>query len=385
MRDPRDRRADDRPRLGRRDGRRSRLRRSTRAAQLTPSGAPIALPAPAGLERFPRRSRSRQTGARRIVADNLGDAIVEIDLASRSVAAIHAGRRFSALRCRMRATSRRRRQPGSPSYSALASPAPAPQFTAPAFDPVEVVGALGLRDHSGSTSGDPARGAVWIRRPTERRSSAERRPARRCSRADGGLAYIALANVDRVAVVSSSARRASFAGWTFGSIPAPRTARSRVPRHSAPNGKRLYVALAGSTPSRFSTRDGRRAIATGLIPTGWYPTALALSHDGRYLYVLNAKGVDGWRPLQRVDLKRTYLVRGDAGRAALQPDARDRTVQSGHSTTALEQAQRRLSITSSIIAVGSPRVRRDARRSQGRSGAGPRQRRPRAERSIPRP
>ncbi len=47
----------------------------------------------------------------------------------------------------------------------------------------------------------------------------------------------------------------------------------------------------------------------GLIPTAWYPTALALSSDGRYLYVLDSKGVNGWGILQRVDLKRTYLVR----------------------------------------------------------------------------
>ncbi len=29
----------------------------------------------------------------------------------------------------------------------------------------------------------------------------------------------------------------------------------------------------------------------GLVPTGWYPSALAVSADGRYLYVANAKGL----------------------------------------------------------------------------------------------
>ena len=47
----------------------------------------------------------------------------------------------------------------------------------------------------------------------------------------------------------------------------------------------------------------------GLIPTAWYPTALALSRDGRYLYVVNSKGVNGWGVLQRIDLKHTSLVK----------------------------------------------------------------------------
>ena len=36
---------------------------------------------------------------------------------------------------------------------------------------------------------------------------------------------------------------------------------------------------------------------------------IALSHNGRYLYVASAKGVDGWGVLQRVDLKHTSLVK----------------------------------------------------------------------------
>ena len=57
--------------------------------------------------------------------------------------------------------------------------------------------------------------------------------------------------------------------------------------------------------------DARRSTRYryGLIPTAWYPTALELSRDGRYLFVLDSKGINGWGVLQRVDLKRTYLVR----------------------------------------------------------------------------
>ncbi len=77
----------------------------------------------------------------------------------------------------------------------------------------------------------------------------------------------------------------------------------------SPNGKRLYVALAGINAVAVLDAQRTTRYRYGLIPTGWYPNALALSHNGRYLYVLDSKGVTGWGVLQRIDLKRTYLVR----------------------------------------------------------------------------
>ncbi|HET7296165.1 MAG TPA: beta-propeller fold lactonase family protein, partial [Gemmatimonadales bacterium] len=58
----------------------------------------------------------------------------------------------------------------------------------------------------------------------------------------------------------------------------------------SPDGRTLYVAMAGNNAVavvRVGTREMRVA---GLIPVGWYPTAVATSADGRTLYVANGKG-----------------------------------------------------------------------------------------------
>ena len=41
----------------------------------------------------------------------------------------------------------------------------------------------------------------------------------------------------------------------------------------------------------LDTRNPEKPLLLGRIPTGWYPTALELSADGKMLYILNAKGV----------------------------------------------------------------------------------------------
>ena len=70
----------------------------------------------------------------------------------------------------------------------------------------------------------------------------------------------------------------------------------------SPDGYTLYVANAGNNDvavihifvpdaNRLASRSGPLDTVVGHIPTGWYPTALALSPDGNTLYVANAKGL----------------------------------------------------------------------------------------------
>ncbi len=55
---------------------------------------------------------------------------------------------------------------------------------------------------------------------------------------------------------------------------------------------RAYVAEAGlNSVAVLDTRNPEKPSLLGRIPTGWYPTALELSADGKVLYILNAKGV----------------------------------------------------------------------------------------------
>jgi YVTN family beta-propeller protein len=62
----------------------------------------------------------------------------------------------------------------------------------------------------------------------------------------------------------------------------------------SPDGSTLYVADAGNNDVavvRLAKKAGQKDKVTGLIPTGWYPTTVTLSHDGSHLLITNAKGM----------------------------------------------------------------------------------------------
>src|SRR5881296_1659760 len=58
----------------------------------------------------------------------------------------------------------------------------------------------------------------------------------------------------------------------------------------SPDGRTLYVAMAGSNAVAVVRLGADRMRVAGLIPAGWYPSAVAASADGRTLYVANGKG-----------------------------------------------------------------------------------------------
>ena len=132
---------------------------------------------------------------------------------------------------------------------------------------------------------------------------------------DGAYAYVALSNVDRVAVVSLAGAPRVVTGIDLRLFP-------RGPFGSQPDalalssdGKRLYVGLAGL--NAIAVLDASAPLnlkRLGLIPTGDYPSSLALSDDGRALFIANAKGY-GPDPssglpstLERIDLSDFDLV-----------------------------------------------------------------------------
>src|SRR5213596_4385968 len=58
----------------------------------------------------------------------------------------------------------------------------------------------------------------------------------------------------------------------------------------SPDGKTLYVAMAGNNAVAVVRLETTRMRVAGLVPVGWYPTAVAVSPDGRALNVANGKG-----------------------------------------------------------------------------------------------
>ncbi len=115
------------------------------------------------------------------------------------------------------------------------------------------------------------------------------------------LLYVANANSDTVSVIDT---RTDEVVETIACKPT-----SRLPFGSgsnalvlSPDGRTLYVAngtnncvavvALGSvdTPDK-EIRTGAPAKLLGLIPTGWYPGGIAVSPDGKRLYVVNIKGI----------------------------------------------------------------------------------------------
>lgn len=105
---------------------------------------------------------------------------------------------------------------------------------------------------------------------------------------DGSKLYVANSNSDLVSVIDTKSDRIikeinpkPTAELPFGSTPDALTI--------TPEGKTLYVANGGN--NLIAVIDLATDNVKGLIPTGWYPGAVALGRDGKKLFVANIKGV----------------------------------------------------------------------------------------------
>ena len=266
---------------------------------------------------------------------------------------------------------------GLSTYRPLPTPQPQPQFAAPAFDPAKS-SSLSVMDLSAANAiADPATLAMDPA-PDGTQIVGGAAPGAITLSKDGRLAYVALSNVDRVAVVSLSGVPRVVRGLDLRLYPGAPYGAQPSAEALSPDGKRLFVALAGL--NSVAVLDAKRTTRYrfGLIPTAWYPSAIALSNNGRYLYVASAKGVDGWGVLQRVDLKHTSLVK--ATLSALRYNRTPSVAKLDPVIPPLRSNKRSDVIDHVVyIAVGDRTLRRDARRSQGRCGQRARQRRRGAE------
>ncbi len=120
---------------------------------------------------------------------------------------------------------------------------------------------------------------------------------------DGSRLFVAADNSDSVALIDTHANRILENVLTTAP---PRLLKNiHSYRGSAPNdvvvshdGKTLFVTNGGSNSLALLHlgRHGEPSAVVGLLPTGWYPNAVALSSDDRMLYVVNAKTMPGPNP-----------------------------------------------------------------------------------------
>ncbi len=284
------------------------------AGQLTPE-APIALPL-ASAAGFAGDHRAGPTAIalspdRRIayVAESAGDAVAAIDVASRrAIGGAAVGfdpGSLAAAGGRLYVDDA-----GLSAYRVLATPARVPRFALPdvGFNRASSLAVLPLAAGGGIAE---QTAAAYLRMdpiPNGTTNVGGIVQSAIIARTDGRYAYIALSNVDRVAVVDLSGTPNVVNGLDLRLFPNAPYGTQPSAEALARNGTRLYVALGGlNAVAVLDARNPSKLHRLGLIPTGWYPNALALSQNGRTLYVVDAKGVGGWGLLQRVDLPRLPL------------------------------------------------------------------------------
>ena len=99
--------------------------------------------------------------------------------------------------------------------------------------------------------------------------------------------YVANTDSDSISVIDTTETRVA---RTISLAPYADAQQGSSPNALAVHGNTLYVANAGNNDVAVIQLDATDQVR-GLIPTAWYPTALAVSASGNQLYVVNAKGL----------------------------------------------------------------------------------------------
>lgn len=213
--------------------------------------------------------------------------------------------------------------PGLMAYGELPAPVRYPQF---ANVPASPDYASAMTSVPLAADGDVAPGASSTQMdapPDGNENVGGAHPSAIAVSKNGRYAYVCMTNVDRVAIVDLLGVPRVVGGLQLRLFDrAPYGAQPDAIVRS-PDGKRLYVALAGMNAiAVLDSTNPAKLHRLGLIPTGWYPTALAISPTGRYIYVANAKGIGQeprfqggpgldsnvvWATLQRIDMHKLPL------------------------------------------------------------------------------
>jgi YVTN family beta-propeller protein len=114
----------------------------------------------------------------------------------------------------------------------------------------------------------------------------------------GSRLYVASDNADVVSVIDTASNRVVGVVRTIApaALIAPGAYFHGVAPNSlalSPDGKRLYVTNGGENALAVLSLHAGIPRVAGLIPTGYWPNSVSVSADGRMLYVVNGKSVPG--------------------------------------------------------------------------------------------
>jgi YVTN family beta-propeller protein len=118
---------------------------------------------------------------------------------------------------------------------------------------------------------------------------------------DGKTLFVACANSDTVAEIDTQTNAVRA---TIGVAIYPHALAGAIPNGLAlsPFGNTLFVADAGENAIAAVDLSAATPSVFGAIPTGWYPTDVAVSGEGSQLFVLDGKGVAGHASTQLVHM-----------------------------------------------------------------------------------
>jgi YVTN family beta-propeller protein len=112
----------------------------------------------------------------------------------------------------------------------------------------------------------------------------------------GGRLFVTTDNSDQLYIVNTYSRKVvGHVGTLAPSLIGTDSANGNVPNNLvlSPDEKTAYVTNAGTNSVSVIDVSTDTPVVKGMIPTGWYPNAVATSADGKTLYVVNGKSPTG--------------------------------------------------------------------------------------------